>query len=89
MLKLWYEYETEKTQASQLVRQMNKLKCIDQTIIYEKRSKLNLREFMTLKEQITLSELKSWLKLRLQNYENLKLKKKTNITVMFVFDMMN
>lgn len=84
ILELWYEYETGETQASRLVRQMDKLECIDQAVLYEERSGLDLSDFMTLKEQITLPELQPWLKIRLQNYADLKLKKTADITVVFI-----
>ena len=84
ILDLWYEFEAGETRTSQLVRQIDKLECIDQAIIYEERSGLNLDAFMVLKEQITLSELQPWLKTRLQDYENLKSRKKAEVTVVFV-----
>lgn len=84
LLENWYEYEAGETQASLLVRQMDKLECIDQAILYEERSGLGLGEFMALKEQITLPELKPWLQMRLQDYENLKARKNANIVVVFV-----
>ena len=36
---------------------MNKLECIDQAVLYEEHSELNLDDSMTLKEQIMLPEL--------------------------------
>ena len=35
ILELWYEFEAGETRTSQLVRQIDKLECIDQAIIYE------------------------------------------------------
>ena len=84
ILELWYEYEAGETRAAVLVRQMDKLECIDQAIIYEERSGLDLGEFMALKEEITLPELKTWLEIRLRDYEELKLRKKANTDVVFV-----
>ncbi|KAL9632746.1 MAG: hypothetical protein Q9204_003662 [Flavoplaca sp. TL-2023a] len=84
ILELWCEFEAGETRTSQLVRQIDKLECIDQAIIYEERSGVNLGNFMALEEQITLPELKSWKKIRLQDYENLKSRKKAPITVVFV-----
>jgi hypothetical protein len=63
---------------------MDKLECIDQAVLCEERSGLDLGDFMTLKEQITLPELQPWLKIRLQNYEDLKLKKTADRTVVFM-----
>lgn len=84
LLENWYEYEAGETQASLLVRQMDKLECMDQAFLYEERSGLGLGDFMALKEQITLPELKPWLQMRLQDYENLKARKNANILVVFV-----
>ena len=84
ILEHWYEYEAGETRAAVLVRQMDKLECMDQAIIYEERSGLDLGEFMALKEQITLPELKPWLEIRLRDYKGLKLRKKANIVVVFV-----
>ena len=80
----WYEYEAGESQAAALVRQMDKLECMDQAIIYEERSGLDLSDFMGLKEQVTLPELKPWLEIRLRDYEDLKLRKKANLLVVFV-----
>ena len=84
ILEHWYEYEAGETRAAVLVRQMDKLECMDQAIIYEERSGLDLGEYMALKEQITLPELKLWLEIRLRDYEGLKLRKKANTVVVFV-----
>ncbi|KAL8881212.1 MAG: hypothetical protein Q9198_001539, partial [Flavoplaca austrocitrina] len=84
ILELWCEFEEGETRTSQLVRQIDKLECIDQAIIYEERSGVNLGNFMALEEQITLPELQRWKKIRLQDYENLKSRKKARITVVFV-----
>ena len=84
ILEQWYEYEAGESQAAVLVRQMDKLECMDQAIIYEERSGLDLGEFMALKEQITLPELKPWLEIRLRDYGGLKLRKRAKIVVVFV-----
>jgi hypothetical protein len=42
---------------------------------------------MALKEQVTLPELQPWLKIRLQEYDDLMLRKKAEIVVVFVFGM--
>ena len=42
-----------------LIRQMDKLECMNKVVIYEKRSGENLSEFMTLRTDTNLSELKS------------------------------
>ena len=60
ILELWHEFEAGETRTSQLVRQTDKLECIDQAMIYEERSGLYLGDFMALEEQITLPELQPW-----------------------------
>jgi HD domain len=87
ILNIWYEYEAGETRLSLLVRQLDKLECIDQAIIYEERYGLDLSEFMALKEQVTLPELQPWLKIRLQEYDDLMLRKKAEIVVVFVSGM--
>ena len=57
---------------------------MDQAIIYEERSGLDLAAFMNLKKQVTLSRLQPWLEIRLQDYEGLKIRKKASIVVVFV-----
>lgn len=57
---------------------------MDQAIIYEERSGLDLSEFMTLKEQVTLAELKHCLEHRLQDYEDLKARRNADVVVVFV-----
>lgn len=63
---------------------MGKLEFMDQAILYEERSGLGSVNFMDLNEQITLPELKSWLQMRLQDYDNLKARKNANIVVVFI-----
>jgi HD domain len=87
ILDHWLEYEAGETRTSLLVRQMDKLVCMDQAVIYEERSGLDLGEFMALKEQITLPELKPWLEIVLQKHENLGLRKSADIVVIFVSGM--
>lgn len=87
ILEHWYEYEAGETRTSLLVRQMDKLEYMDQAIIYEERSGLDLGEFMALKGQITLPELKPWLEIRLQDYEDLKSRRNADIIVVFVSGM--
>lgn len=63
---------------------MGKLEFMDQAILYEERSGLGSIDFMALNEQITLPELKPWLQMRLQDYDNLKARKNANIVVVFI-----
>ena len=69
------------------MRQLDKLECIDQAVIYEERTGRDLSEFMALKAQVTLPELKPWLDSLLQKYENLKLRKTDDIVIVFVCGM--
>ncbi|MCJ1448909.1 MAG: HD domain-containing protein 2 [Stictis urceolatum] len=82
--KYWYEYEEGQTRAAMLVRQMDKLECLDQAVLYSERSGIALDEFMDLKEKITLPELQPWLEMRLKDHENLKLRQKMYIKVVFI-----
>lgn len=84
LLETWYEYEAGDTKASLLVRQMDKLESIDQAILYQERSGLDLCEFIGSNQQIDLPELEPWLHRRLQDYENLRARKNTNPVVVFV-----
>ena len=84
LLEHWYEYEAGETRAAILARQINNLECMDQAMIYEERLGLDLSEFISLKEQITLPELQPWLNVRLRDYELLKLRKKANLVVVFI-----
>ncbi len=84
ILDHWYEYEAGESRTSVLVRQMDKLERMDQAVIYEERSGEDLSEFMAVRADIDLPELKPWLEILLQNYENLKSRKNANIVVVFV-----
>ncbi len=54
ILDLWYEYERGESDAAILVRQVDKLECIQQASMYEKRCGTDLGEFMQLKDRVTL-----------------------------------
>ncbi|KZM26469.1 ATP binding [Ascochyta rabiei] len=54
VLVLWYEYEKGESQAAELVRNVDKLECIHQAVVYERRNGTDLGEFMGLKEKVTL-----------------------------------
>ena len=84
MLDHWYEYNAGESRTSHLVRQLDKLECMDQALIYEERSGEDLSEFMASESEVTLPELKPWLDILLQKYEDLKLRKTADIVVVFV-----
>lgn len=50
MIDLWNEYEEGKTEAAVLVRQIDKLECLHQAVIYEERHDIDLSEFMSQKK---------------------------------------
>ena len=87
ILRLWYEYEAGETQTSLLVRQLDKLECMDQAIIFEERHNLDLSDFIDLKEQVTLPELQPLLEKRMQDYHDLVSRRKMDIVVVFVSGM--
>lgn len=84
ILELWNEYEEGKTRAALLAKQMDKLECIQQAVIYEERTGKDMSDFMGLKEKVTLPELKPLLDTCLQKYDELKLRKQANLFVVFV-----
>ncbi|GIZ48184.1 hypothetical protein CKM354_001125700 [Cercospora kikuchii] len=84
VLELWNEYEAGKTQVSQLVRQIDKLECMNQAAIYEERSGQDMEEFMALRSCVTLPELQPWLSVVLQDYEELKSRRKSDTIIVFV-----
>jgi len=84
ILELWSEHEEGASLAARLVRQLDKLECLDQAVIYEERSGVNLEEFMGLEEQVTLPELRDLVDMRLQDYERLRSRARTHIVIIFV-----
>jgi 5'-deoxynucleotidase YfbR-like HD superfamily hydrolase len=84
ILELWCEYEEGKTRAALLAKQMDKLECIQQAVIYEERTGKDMSDFMALEARITLPELKPLLDACLQKYDELKQRKQANIVVVFV-----
>jgi 5'-deoxynucleotidase YfbR-like HD superfamily hydrolase len=84
ILELWYEYEEGKTRTALLVRQVDKLECLHQAVLYEERTGKDMSDFISLKEKITLPELKPLLDSCLQKYSELTLRKQANIVVVFV-----
>ena len=87
ILELWYEFEEGKTAAAQLVQQIDALECLHQAVVYAERTGNDLSEFMSQKEEVTLPELKPLLDACLERYEELKLRKESDILVIFVSGM--
>jgi UMP-CMP kinase len=84
MIDLWYEYEKGETQAARLVKQVDKLECIHQAVVYETQNDVALDEFMTLKDKVTLPELKPLLETCLDRRGEIVMRKKSDIVVIFV-----
>jgi hypothetical protein len=84
ILDLWHEYEDGKTDTAILVRQLDKLECIHQAVVYEERSGVDLGEFMELKEKVTLPGWQPLLNDCLHKHEEIKMRKEKNPVVIFV-----
>lgn len=87
MTDLWYEYEEGKSDAAVLVRQIDKLECMHQAVIYEERDGIDMSEFMKLKEAVTLTELQPLLDACLQKHEEVAARKEVGLFVIFVSGM--
>jgi 5'-deoxynucleotidase YfbR-like HD superfamily hydrolase len=72
MMDLWYEYEEGKTRAAHLVREIDKLECIQQAVIYEERTGKDMSDFMKLKVKVTQPELQQLLDTTLEKYGELQ-----------------
>lgn len=89
LLELWYEFEEGKTEAALLVRQIDKLECVHQAVMYEERTGKDMSDFMGLKEKITLPQLQPLLETCVTKYQKLQLRKKSDITIVFVTGTFN
>jgi 5'-deoxynucleotidase YfbR-like HD superfamily hydrolase len=60
--QIWLEFESGKTDASHVARDLDKLECVSQAVVYEKRSRLkkNLDDFLPLLTDIRTPILKQW-----------------------------
>jgi 5'-deoxynucleotidase YfbR-like HD superfamily hydrolase len=87
VLELWYEYEKGETRAAILVKQMDKLECMHQAVIYEERTGIDMSDFMQLKEKVTLPELQPLLETCFLKHNELKLRRQFDIVVVFVSGM--
>jgi hypothetical protein len=83
VLELWYEYEKGETRAAILVKQMDKLECMHQAVIYEERTGIDMSDFMQLKEKVTLPELQPLLETCFLKHNELKLRRQFDIVVVF------
>jgi 5'-deoxynucleotidase YfbR-like HD superfamily hydrolase len=72
MMELWYEYEKGKTRAAHLVREIDKLECIQQAVIYEERTGKDMSDIMKLKANVTQPELQQLLDTTLRKYGKLQ-----------------
>lgn len=84
MLDLWYEYEKGESPAAILVRQVDKLECMHQAVIYEERDGINLEEFMLLSEKVTLPQLGPLRDACLQKHKELTDGPYNNVQIIFV-----
>ncbi|KAF2633000.1 cytidylate kinase [Macroventuria anomochaeta] len=84
ILDLWYEYERGESPAAMLVREIDKLECIQQANVYEGRSGTDLGEFMALKEKVTLPVLQPLLNDCLHEHEEFTKRTKTRLVVIFL-----
>ena len=84
ILELWYEFEKGETRVALLVRQIDKLECMHQAVIYEERTGEDMRNFMELEGEITLPELNPLLDTVLRKFEELKMRKRADIVMVFV-----
>jgi hypothetical protein len=66
----WHEYEDGKTPAAILVRQLDKLECIQQAVLYSRRDGIIVDDFMELKEKVTLPALQPLLNECLRKHES-------------------
>jgi 5'-deoxynucleotidase YfbR-like HD superfamily hydrolase len=84
LVDLWNEYEDGQSKTAQLVKQIDKLECLQQAIMYQQRYQIPLEEFMDLKEKITLPELQPLLTQCLAKYEEVKTRQREPLLVIFV-----
>ncbi|KAF2028940.1 cytidylate kinase [Setomelanomma holmii] len=85
LVDVWHEYEAGQSQAAQLVKQVDKLECIQQAIVYrQKHSIPRLDEFMELQAKITLPELQPLLQVCLKRYEVVKMSQQDDMVIVFV-----
>ena len=86
MAGLWNEYERGNSNAAKLVHSVDALECMDQAIIYEERSRCNLKlgEFMELQSKVAVPQLEGWVTHLKQERADLWSPKRASIVVLFV-----
>jgi 5'-deoxynucleotidase YfbR-like HD superfamily hydrolase len=84
LLDLWNEYEEGQSKPAQIVKQIDKLECLQQAVMYQQKYQIPLQEFMDLKEMVTLPELKPLLDVCLRKYEEVKMRQHDDLVVVFV-----
>ncbi|KAF1357332.1 cytidylate kinase [Lizonia empirigonia] len=84
ILDLWYEYEKGESGAAMLVRQVDKLECIQQANIYQQRTGIDLGEFMELKEKVTLPVWQPLLDDCLHSHEETVRRKNVDLVVILI-----
>jgi hypothetical protein len=84
ILDLWYEYEKGESDAAILVKQIDKLECIQQANIYQQRGGTDLSEFMELKDKVTLPVLQPLLDDCLHNHNEIVARTEVNLVIIFI-----
>jgi 5'-deoxynucleotidase YfbR-like HD superfamily hydrolase len=84
LMDLWNEYEEGQSKPAQLVRQIDKLECLQQAVLYQQRYQLPLEEFLDLKDNITLPELQPLLNTCLAKYDEVRMRQRDALVVIFV-----
>lgn len=89
ILTLWSEFEEGTSKAAQMVRSVDALECMDQAVIYEKRSRhaANLEEFMELESRVVAPELKDWVGHLKQEREAVWSRASSETPILFVLGM--
>jgi len=84
ILDLWHEYERGESAAAMLVREVDKLECIQQANIYERRSGIDMSDFMELKEKVTAPRWQPLLKECLRSHEEFSKRAENDLVIIFV-----
>jgi hypothetical protein len=84
ILELWKEYEKGETDTSKLVREISKLETLQQAIGYEERTGKSVADILQLTHEITLPELQSLKDACIHKYNELKERRTTDITIIFI-----
>ncbi|KAI1130979.1 adenylate kinase [Nemania abortiva] len=86
LTELWREYEDNTTEIAHLVRQVDKLECIQQAVIYDKRyrGEFNLDEFRALRTKIEEPWLSALADKALKEWDANKARRQSSPNIIFV-----